>query len=72
LTTKRKTRRDVFAVVDETVGQPKLLRAPDEVRKPTDLADEDPLHHAVDRCKTLRKFAPELIEALEFNAARAQ
>ena len=36
-----------------------------------DLADEDPLRGAADRYLTLRKFAPELIEALEFKAARS-
>ena len=36
-----------------------------------DLADEDPLLRAADRWRTLRKFAPDLIEALEFRAARA-
>ncbi len=35
-----------------------------------DLADEDPLLRAADRWRTLHKFAPELIEALEFRAAR--
>ena len=35
------------------------------------LAGEDPLVRAADRWKTLRKFAPALIEALQFRAARA-
>ena len=35
------------------------------------LADEDPLRRAADRWRNLRKFAPDLIEALEFCAARA-
>ena len=33
------------------------------------LAEEDPLLRAADRWKTLREFAPDLIEALEFRAA---
>jgi hypothetical protein len=35
------------------------------------LAEEDPLFRAADRWKTLHKFAPDLIEALEFRAAHA-
>ena len=64
--------RDAFAVVDETVGWTKLLRAQGEVKELADLADEDMLQGAADRYLTLRKFAPDLLEALEFKAARAQ
>ena len=39
--------------------------------KLANLADEDPLRGAADRYLTLRKFAPELIEALEFKASRS-
>jgi CRP-like cAMP-binding protein len=35
------------------------------------LAEEDPLLRAAHRWKTLHKLAPDLIEALEFRAARA-
>jgi hypothetical protein len=62
--------RDAFTVVDETVGWAKLLRVRVEVRELADLAGEDPLQGAADRYLTLRKFAPDLIEALEFKAAR--
>jgi len=57
-------------VVDETVGWARLLRVQGEVRELADFAGEDPLQGAADRYLTLRKFAPELIEALEFKAAR--
>ena len=42
-----------------------------EVADLANLAEEDPLLRAADRWKTLHKFAPDLIEALEFRAARA-
>jgi len=64
-------KRDGFAVVDELVGWPKLQRVRGDVRALADLAEEDPLLGAADRYRTLRKFAPELIEALEFKAARS-
>ena len=67
----QKSERDGFAVVDETVGWAKLLRVQGEVKELANLADEDPLRGAADRYLTLRKFAPELIEALEFKAARS-
>jgi TnpA family transposase len=70
LGTAQKDERDGFVVVDETVGWAKLLRVQGEVKELANLADEDPLHGAADRYLTLRKFAPELIEALEFRAAR--
>jgi TnpA family transposase len=41
-----------------------------EVEILADLAGVDPLVRAADRWKTLRKFAPALIEALEFRATR--
>lgn len=55
----------------EAVGWAKLLRVRGEVQALAELASEDPLRQAADRWKTLRKFAPALIEALEFKAARA-
>ena len=42
-----------------------------EVRTLAALAEEDPLLGGADRYRTLRKFAPELLEALEFKAARS-
>ena len=41
------------------------------MRELADLAEEDPLLGAADRYNTLRRFAPELIDALEFTAARS-
>jgi Domain of unknown function (DUF4158) len=66
----QREQRDGFIVVDEVVGWAKLQRVRSDVRKLVDLAEEDPLLGAADRYRTLRKFAPELIEALEFKAAR--
>ena len=71
LATAQASDRDAFEVVDDAVGWAKLLRIREEVQALADLAGEDPLLHAADRWKTLRKFAPALIEALEFRAARA-
>jgi TnpA family transposase len=67
----RTSKRNGFVVVDETVGWTKLLAVEGEVRALADLAEEDPLLGAADRYNTLRRFAPELIEALEFTAARS-
>ena len=66
----QREQRDGFTVVDEVVGWAKLQRVRSDVRKLVDLAEEDPLLGAADRYRTLRKFAPELIEALEFKSAR--
>ena len=71
LETAQEEQRDGFAVVDEAVGWAKLLRVRGEVRTLADLAEEDPLLGAADRYRTLRKFAPDLLEALEFKAARS-
>ena len=70
LEVSRKTQRDGFVVVDEKVGWIKLQRARGDVRSLADLVEEDPLLGAADRYMTLRRFAPELLEALEFKAAR--
>ena len=70
LATAQETGQDAFAAVDEAVGWPKLLRVRGEVETLADLAGVDPLVRAADRWKTLRKFAPALIEALDFRAAR--
>jgi hypothetical protein len=63
--------RDDFTVVNETVGWPKLVSVRDEVKSIAELTEEDPLVRAADRYVTLRKFAPELLEAMEFKASRA-
>ena len=70
LETAHKTKRDGFTVVDECVGWTKLQRVRGDVRTLADLAEEDPLLGAADRYRTLRKFAPELLEALEFKTER--
>jgi TnpA family transposase len=57
-----------FAAVDAAIGWDKLLRARIEARAIADLAEESPLIRAADRWKTLRKFAPLLLEALDFKA----
>jgi hypothetical protein len=62
--------RDAFAVVDETVGWAQLLRARSEIASLAALTEEDPLVRAADRYATIRKFAPALLEVLEFKAAR--
>jgi TnpA family transposase len=71
LATAQEEKRDGFVVVDELVGWPQLQQVRGDVRTLADLAEEDPLLGAADRYRTLRKFAPELIEALEFTAARS-
>ena len=70
LATAQSSERDAFTVVDETVGWARLLRVQGEVGELSDLAGKDPLQGAADRYLTLRKFAPALLEALEFKAAR--
>jgi TnpA family transposase len=70
LETAQKEQRDGFAAVDEAVGWAKLQQVRGDVRTLADLAGEDPLLGAADRYRTLRKFAPELLDALEFKATR--
>jgi TnpA family transposase len=62
---------DAFDAVDAAVGWPKLLRVREEVQELASLAGEDPLVRAADRWRTLRKFAPALIEALQFRSTLA-
>ena len=71
LVAAQENERDAFDAVDDAVGWPRLLRVRGEVRALADLAGEDPLLHAADRWRTLHKFAPALVDALEFKAARA-
>jgi TnpA family transposase len=61
---------DPIEAIDESVGWATLLKVRNEVAAIAETADEDPLIVAVDRYATLRKFAPALIEALEFKAGR--
>lgn len=71
LAAARESGRDGFSVVDETVGWTKLQHVRAEVRAFAELTQEDPLIRASDRYATLRKFAPDIIEALAFKAARS-
>lgn len=71
LAAARENDRDAFELVNETVGWAKLLRVRGEVEDLANLAEEDPLLRAADRWRTLHKFAPDLLEALEFRATRA-
>ena len=48
----QESERDGFAVVDEAVGWPKLLKARSEIEALADLAEEDPLVRAADRYLT--------------------
>ena len=61
---------DGFTAVDQAVGWDKLLRARPQVTAIAELAEEDPLVRAADRWVTLRKFAPALLEAIDFKAGR--
>lgn len=61
---------DPIDAVNETVGWATLLKVRQEVFALADTAGEDPLVVAADRYATLRKFAPALIEALDFKAGR--
>jgi len=61
---------DGFAAVDAAVGWDKLLRARGEARTLADLAEENPLIRAADQWSRLRKFAPLLLEAIDFKASR--
>ncbi len=61
---------DGFAAVDAAVGWDKLLRARSEARTIADLADESPLIRAADQWSRLRKFAPLLLEAIDFKSGR--
>jgi len=70
LATAAETAADPMAALDEAVGWNKLLRVRDEVAQIAETADVDPLVRAADRYASLRKFAPALLQALEFKAAR--
>ena len=61
---------DPIEVIDETIGWANLLKARHEVAALAETTDVDPLIVAVDRYATLRKFAPALIDELDFKASR--
>jgi hypothetical protein len=62
---------DVAAAIDGAVGLDRLVRSAPQAAAIADLAEEDPLVRAADRWQTLRKFAPLLVQAIDFRAARA-
>jgi TnpA family transposase len=61
---------DPLEAINEGVGWATLLKVRPQVGALAETADEDPLIAAADRYATLRKFAPALIEALEFKSGR--
>ncbi len=61
---------DGFTAVDAAVGWDKLLCARGEARAIADLAGENPLVRAADQWSRLRKFAPLLLEAIDFKSGR--
>ena len=65
------TDADPFTVLDNNIGWATLLRARPEIVAIAASTGEDPLVLAADRYQTLRKFAPALIEALEFRAGKS-
>ena len=64
------TGEDPIDALDASVGWTTLLRARPEVASIAETASLDPLTVAADRYATLRKFAPDLLEALEFRAGK--
>ncbi len=70
LGTAQESERDGFEVVDEEVGWSKLLKARRAIETLAELAEEKPLARAAERYLALRRFAPLLIEALNFKAVR--
>lgn len=70
LATALRTGADPLTVVEDGVGVARLMAARPEVAAIAETAEADPLVRAADRHATLRKFAPALLEALDFTAAR--
>jgi len=64
------TDADPITALDTSIGWATLLRARPEIVAIAASTGEDPLVLAADRYQTLRKFAPALIEALEFRAGK--
>lgn len=64
------TDADPITALDSSIGWATLLRARPEIVAIAASTGEDPLVLAADRYQTLRKFAPALIEALEFRAGK--
>ncbi|MGK9943770.1 hypothetical protein O6235_23605, partial [Salmonella enterica subsp. enterica] len=61
---------DPMEALDASVGWNTLLKARPEVATIAETANLDPLTVAADRYATLRKFAPDLLEALQFRAGK--
>lgn len=61
---------DPIERLDASVGWVTLLKIRPEVANIAETANIEPLIVAADRYATLRKFAPDLIEALEFRASK--
>ncbi|MFA6033162.1 MAG: DUF4158 domain-containing protein, partial [Myxococcota bacterium] len=64
------TGEDPIEALDASVGWNTLLKARPEVATIAETANLDPLRVAADRYATLRKFAPDLLEALQFRAGK--
>ncbi|QNG48405.1 Tn3 family transposase [Sphingobium yanoikuyae] len=64
------TGEDPIEALDASVGWHTLLKARPEVATIAETANLDPLRVAADRYATLRKFAPDLLEALQFRAGK--
>lgn len=62
--------RDPIAALETAVGWPALMKARGQVGEIADTVEQDPLVIATDRYATLRKFAPLLIEVLDFRSGR--
>lgn len=64
------TGEDPIDALDAAVGWTTLMRARPEVATIAETASLDPLTVAADRYATMRKFAPDLLETLEFRAGK--
>ena len=64
------TGEDPIEALDASVGWNTLLKARPEVATIAATASLDPLTVAADRYATLRKFAPDLLDALQFRAGK--
>ncbi|MFE8108032.1 Tn3 family transposase, partial [Sphingomonas melonis] len=62
--------RDPIVALETAVGWPALMKARGQVGEIADAVEQDPLVIATDRYATLRKFAPLLIEVLDFRSGR--
>jgi hypothetical protein len=65
------TRSDVLAEIEKAVGLNRLFGAKPKAAAIADLTEEDPLVRAAERWKTLRRYGPMLLDAIDFKANRA-